>query len=72
MANKKPEKKAEKKRIHVDTAKGRVSVDVNKSGTVGIYMGGGGKPKTHDNPKGEKHGEIGVRITFGGSKKGKK
>jgi hypothetical protein len=32
------------KRIHVDTTKGRVSVDVNKSGTVGIYIGGGGKP----------------------------
>jgi hypothetical protein len=68
MAKKKPEKR----RIHVDTTQGRVSVDVNKSGTVGVYVGGGGKPKTHDNPKGETHGEIGVQIRFGGSKKGKK
>jgi len=68
MATKKPQKK----RIHVDTAKGRVSVDVNKSGTVGVYISGGGKPKTHDNPKGEKHAGVGIEIRFGGSKKGKK
>jgi len=65
-------KKSEKRHIHVDTTKGRVSVDVNKSGTVGVYIGGGGKPKTHDNPKGEMHGEVGVQIRFGGSKKDKK
>jgi hypothetical protein len=69
MANKDTSKKT---RVHVNPKKGRVSVDVNKSGTVGVYAGGGGKPKTRDNPKGEIHGELGVQFKFGGAKKGKK
>src|SRR5262245_12573265 len=50
------------------TEGGRVSVE-NKSG-VGVYVGGGGKPPSHDNPKGEKRMDAGVQYRFGGSGKG--
>jgi hypothetical protein len=69
MANKDVSKKA---RVHVDPQKGHVSVDVNKSGTVSVYAGGGAKPKTRDNPKGEKHVEVGAQLKFGGAKKEKR
>ena len=49
-------------RVHVGG--GKVSVNVNKSGTVRVYATGGGKPKTRFLPKGETHGGIGVEIHF--------
>jgi hypothetical protein len=64
-------KDKKKTRVHVDTQKGRVSVDVNKSGTAGVYVGGGGQPKSRNNPKGEKHIEAGVQLKFGGAKRNK-
>jgi hypothetical protein len=59
-------------RVHVGG--GKVTVDVNKSGTVRVYATGGGKPRTRFLPKGETHGEIGVEIhfKFPGGKKSKK
>ena len=50
---------------------GRVTIENKKTG-VGVYVGGGGSAPSRNNPKGEKRGEAGVSIRFGGSKKNKK
>lgn len=65
-------KKDEKKKPRARVDKNGASVDVNKSGTVSVSVGGGGKPRTRQNPKGEKHVGVDVRVKFGGSKKPKK
>lgn len=64
----KDKEKKEKGKVYVD--KGRVNVDVGKDTTV--YGKGGGKPPSHDNPKGEKRGEVGIEWRFGGKGKDKK
>jgi len=51
--------------VRTDGEHGRVSVET-KSG-IGVYGEAGGKPPSHDNPKGEKKVGAGVQLRFGGS-----
>lgn len=51
--------------VRTDAEHGRASVET-KSG-VGVYGEAGGKPPSHDNPKGEKKVGAGVQLRFGGS-----
>ena len=54
---------AKKGAVRTDGEKGRVSVET-KSG-AGVYGEAGGKPPSHDNPKGEKKVGGGVQYRFG-------
>lgn len=56
-----------KEAVRTDSENKRISVET-KSGK-GVYVEGGGKPPSHDNPKGEKKVGAGVQIRFGGSDK---
>jgi hypothetical protein len=62
--------KPQKGSVRTDPEKGRVSVENEKG--QGVYVEGGGKPPSHDNPKGEVKGGAGVQIRFGGDKKEEK
>jgi hypothetical protein len=53
--------------VRTDGEHSRVSVE-NKAG-VGVYVEGGGKAPSHDNPKGEKRAGAGVQFRFGGTSK---
>jgi len=59
--------KPQKGPVRTDPDKGRVSVENEKG--QGVYVEGGGKAPSHDNPKGEVKGGAGVQIRFGGEKK---
>lgn len=72
MAKDKTTKKETKgSRVHLERDKsgGRVSVDLNKSGSVRAFASGGGQPKTHFNPRGETHVGAGLQFRFGGGAK---
>jgi hypothetical protein len=60
--------KTEKPPVKVQkTNDGTRAIYVPKGSKVGGYVEGGGKQATHDNPKGEKRGGVGIAIPFGGS-----
>lgn len=60
--------KTEKPPVNVQkTNDGARAIYVPKGSKVGGYVEGGGKQPTHDNPKGEKRGGVGIAIPFGGS-----
>lgn len=62
-------KEKKSSRVHVEGDKGRVSVDLNKSGSVRGYVEGGGRARSRREPKGEVHGGAGLQFRFGGKKK---
>jgi hypothetical protein len=59
-------------RVEVDASKGRISADLNKSGSVGGFLQGGTRPPSRNEPRGEVHGGGGLSFKFGGGGKKKR